>query len=144
MVNSTIESFVFEITGSADKLNAFIELMVPLGLVEVSRTGTVAIARGPGRLITTGEGEMSAGTLPELIDELSKTFNGHLLQPSDAGYEDARKVHNGLIDKRPALIARCRGVADVVDAVKLARELRLEVAVRGGGHNVAGLCDDGG
>ncbi len=48
VIDSTIESFVFEITGSADKLNAFIELMVPLGLVEVSRTGTVAIARGPG------------------------------------------------------------------------------------------------
>ena len=49
VIDSTIESFVFEITGSAEKLNAFIELMVPLGLVEVSRTGTVAIARGPGR-----------------------------------------------------------------------------------------------
>ncbi|MFI4948585.1 MAG: acetolactate synthase small subunit [Alphaproteobacteria bacterium] len=47
VIDSTIESFVFEITGSADKLNAFIELMVPLGLVEISRTGTVAIARGP-------------------------------------------------------------------------------------------------
>ena len=56
----------------------------------------------------------------------------------DAGYEEARKVHNGLVDKRPALIARCHGVADVVDAVKLARKLSLEVAVRGGGHNVAG------
>jgi acetolactate synthase I/III small subunit len=49
VIDSTIESFVFEITGSAEKLSAFIELMVPLGLVEVSRTGTVAIARGPGR-----------------------------------------------------------------------------------------------
>ena len=65
-------------------------------------------------------------------------FSGQLLQPADAGYEAARKVHNGLVDKRPALIARCRGVADVVDAVKLARKLDLEVAVRGGGHNVAG------
>jgi FAD/FMN-containing dehydrogenase len=61
------------------------------------------------------------------------------------GYEEARKVHNGLVDKRPALIARCRGVADVVDAVNLARKLGLEVAVRGGGHNVAGRAtvDDG-
>jgi acetolactate synthase-1/3 small subunit len=49
VIDSTIESFVFEITGSAEKLNAFIELMEPLGLVEVSRTGAVAIARGPGR-----------------------------------------------------------------------------------------------
>ena len=62
-------------------------------------------------------------------------------RPPDAGspgYEEARKVHNGLIDKHPALIARCRGVADVVDAVRFARERGLELAVRGGGHNVAG------
>src|SRR6185436_3032007 len=58
---------------------------------------------------------------------------------------EARKVHNGLVDKRPALIARCRGVADIVDAVKLAKRLNLEVAVRGGGHNVAGRATvDGG
>ena len=61
-----------------------------------------------------------------------------MLSPGDAGYEDARRVHNGLIDKRPALIARCHTTADVVDAVNLARERKLEVSVRGGGHNVAG------
>src|SRR5215475_15527083 len=70
--------------------------------------------------------------------ELASTFGGQLLKPADIGYDDARRVHNGLIDKRPALIARCRGVADVVDAVNLARTHGLEVAVRGGGHNVAG------
>src|SRR5205814_1835842 len=61
------------------------------------------------------------------------------------GYDDVRRVHNGLIDKRPALIARCAGTADVADAVKLARELDVAVAVRGGGHNVAGRAtiDDG-
>ena len=76
---------------------------------------------------------------------LSSTFSGQLLKPADAGYEEARKVHNGLIDKRPALIARCRNTADVVDAVGLARKLGLQVAVRGGGHNVAGrsTIDDG-
>ena len=54
-------------------------------------------------------------------------------------------MHNGLIDKRPALIARCRGLADIVDAVKMARDHKLEVAVRRGGHNVAGRAtiDDG-
>ena len=77
-------------------------------------------------------------TLADAVTELATSFSGQLLQPSDAGYDDARKIHNGLIDKRPALIARCRGVADVVDAVKLARRMNLEVAVRGGGHNVAG------
>ena len=77
--------------------------------------------------------------------ELAATFGGQLLKPADAGYEEARKVHNGLVDKRPALIARCRGVADVMDAVNLTRRLGLEVAVRGGGHNVAGRATiDGG
>lgn len=79
------------------------------------------------------------------ITELSIRFSGQLLSSADAGYEEARKVHNGLIDKRPLLIARCHGVADVVDAVKLARSLNLEVAIRGGGHNVAGRATiDGG
>jgi FAD/FMN-containing dehydrogenase len=82
---------------------------------------------------------MAARTLPDLVTELSKTFGGTLLQPADAGYEEGRKVHNGMIDKRPAVIAQCRGVADIADAVKAARELALDVAIRGGGHNVAGL-----
>jgi FAD/FMN-containing dehydrogenase len=77
-------------------------------------------------------------SLADAITQLSPTFTGRLLQPNDTEYDDARRVHNGLIDKRPALIARCHGTADVVDAVKLARTLGLEVAVRGGGHNVAG------
>ena len=72
------------------------------------------------------------------LAQLVPGFTGRLLQPADADYEDARRVHNGLVDKRPALIARCRGLADVCDAVKVARALNLEVAVRGGGHNVAG------
>src|SRR5687768_399769 len=84
-------------------------------------------------------------SLADATTQLSPTFTGQLLQPNDTGYDDARRVHNGLIDKRPALIARCHGTADVVDAVKLARTLGLEVAVRGGGHNVAGRAtvDDG-
>ena len=72
------------------------------------------------------------------LELLSSTFTGHMLQPSDPGYDDARRVHNGLIDKRPTLIARCRGTADVADAVKLGRAANLEIAVRGGGHNVGG------
>jgi FAD/FMN-containing dehydrogenase len=84
-------------------------------------------------------------SLADAVRDLSLRFSGQLLQPADAGYEDARKVHNGLIDKRPALIARCRGVADVVDAIGLARTLNLEVAVRGGGHSVGGRSTvDGG
>jgi len=84
-------------------------------------------------------------SLADAVTELAGGFSGQLLQPSDAGYQEARKLHNGLVDKRPALIARCRGVADVVEAVNLARRMNLEVAVRGGGHNVAGRATvDGG
>src|SRR6187200_1770787 len=72
------------------------------------------------------------------LEQLTPSFSGRFLQPADAGYDAARQVHNGLVDKRPALIAQCLGAADVADAVKLARTLNLEVAVRGGGHNVAG------
>jgi FAD/FMN-containing dehydrogenase len=76
--------------------------------------------------------------LVESIDHAAHSFTGRLLRPSDADYDDVRRVHNGLIDRHPALIARCGGVADLVDAVTLARTAGLEVAVRGGGHNVAG------
>ena len=89
---------------------------------------------------------MTASSLiHDVAAELAGSFSGEVLRPGDIGYEDARKVHNGLVDKRPALIARCRGTADVVDAVKFARKPGLEVAVRGGGHNVAGRAtiDDG-
>jgi FAD/FMN-containing dehydrogenase len=77
-------------------------------------------------------------SLAATLDQLVPTFTGQLLQPTDAGYDEARRVHNGLVDKRPALIARCYGTADIVDAIKLARASNLEVAIRGGGHNVAG------
>ncbi len=87
----------------------------------------------------------SIGCVASAAAELAATFAGELLKPSDVAYDDVRRVHNGLVDKRPALIARCRGVADVVNAVNLTRRLGLEVAVRGGGHNVAGRATiDGG
>jgi FAD/FMN-containing dehydrogenase len=61
--------------------------------------------------------------------QLVPAFGGSLLQSADAAYDTVRRVHNGLVDKRPALIACCRGTADVADAVKLARALGLEIAV---------------
>ena len=79
------------------------------------------------------------------IVDLSARFLGVLLSPDQSGYDEVRRVHNGMIDRRPALIAGCLGNADIVDAVNFARTHGLELAVRGGGHNVAGraVCDDG-
>jgi FAD/FMN-containing dehydrogenase len=79
------------------------------------------------------------------FDELGGLFRGELLLPSSPGYNTARRIWNGAIDRRPACIARCTGVADVVAAVRFARERELLVAVRSGGHGVGGhaLCDGG-
>src|SRR5690606_29777411 len=72
-------------------------------------------------------------------------FRGRLIGPGHADYDAARAVWHGAIDRRPRLVARCIGAADVVAAVRFARDHDLEIAVRGGGHNVAGtaVCDDG-
>ena len=87
----------------------------------------------------------SISSIAEAATELADTFSGHLLKPTDADYDEARRVHNGLIDKHPALIARCRSAADVASAVNLTQRVGLEAAVRGGGHNVAGRATiDGG
>jgi FAD/FMN-containing dehydrogenases len=79
------------------------------------------------------------------LSEFSDRFHGDLLRPGTDDYESARKVWNGMIDRRPACIARCRSVADVQQAIHFARANDLAIAVRGGGHNAAGLsvCDDG-
>src|SRR5713101_1636325 len=79
------------------------------------------------------------------IQDLKNCLRGDLLRPGDGTYDEARKIYNAMIDKRPALIARCAGAADVIRCVNLAREHQLVLSVRGGGHNVAGkaVCDDG-
>jgi FAD/FMN-containing dehydrogenase len=81
----------------------------------------------------------------ETIEAFAAKLRGKLLQPGDDGYDEARTIWNGMIDKRPSLIARCTGVADVTQAVNFARENKLLVSVRGGGHNVAGsaVCEGG-
>ena len=79
------------------------------------------------------------------IEELRMSMRGPLLRPGDPGYDEARVIFNGMFDRRPALIVRCRGVADVIDTVQFARRHRLLAAVRAGGHSVAGAstCDEG-
>src|SRR3954466_1883497 len=79
------------------------------------------------------------------ITELKRGLRGRLIQPGDADYDEARKVYNAMIHKKPRLIARCADVADVIRCVNFGRENNLLVSIRGGGHNAGGLgiCDDG-
>ncbi len=79
------------------------------------------------------------------IQELKAKLRGELLTPESPSYDDIREVWNAMIDRRPALIARCAGTADVMHALEFARNSDLLVSVRSGGHNIAGnaLCDGG-
>src|SRR5438876_11420694 len=87
----------------------------------------------------------SAALSESAVAELRGSLLGPVLQFGDSEYEDARRVWNGMTDKHPALIARCQGAADVLGAVKFARANDLLVAVRGGGHSIAGhsVCEGG-
>jgi FAD/FMN-containing dehydrogenase len=95
------------------------------------------------RVATTDGG--AAELDEQTIGGLAASLRGGLLRPGDPGYDEGRLLWNGMIDKRPALMARCSGAADVIAAVNFAREHDLLLAVRGGGHGVAGraACDDG-
>ncbi len=75
---------------------------------------------------------------PALLDDLAGRISGRVLAPADDGFDAARRVHNGLVDRNPAVIIRCRSAADAAAAVRFARAEGLDVCVRGGGHNVAG------
>jgi FAD/FMN-containing dehydrogenase len=87
-------------------------------------------------IITNRQCRVKEAMLP--IDRLRSNFRGKLLQPADPDYDGARRIHNGLIDKRPSLIAQCRGAEDIAATLSYARDLSLPVSVRGGGHNVGG------
>jgi FAD/FMN-containing dehydrogenase len=79
------------------------------------------------------------------VQDFTVSLRGEVLRPTDEGYDEARKIHNGMIDRRPTLIARCAGVADVMASVRFARDQQLLVSVRGGGHSVPGFSvSDGG
>jgi FAD/FMN-containing dehydrogenase len=81
----------------------------------------------------------------QILAAFAKDFRGDLVEPSNAAYDETRRLYNGMIDKHPCLIARCTDAADVIAAVKFGRDNGLLIAVRGGGHNGPGLgsCDDG-
>src|SRR5262245_64667975 len=92
------------------------------------------------------EAKHRVGTvLDDALADLAHHFRGQLIRPGDTQYDAARAVWNGAIDRHPAIVARCTGTADVRAAIRFARERDLVVAVRGGGHNVAGTaaCDGG-
>ncbi len=89
----------------------------------------IATVAGPNTTIRDSE-----------VEDFQKGLRGRSLLEGDEGYEEARKIWNGMIDKRPALIAQCAGVGDVIDAVDFARSNNLLVSVRGGGHNIPGNC----
>src|SRR5258708_585223 len=94
--------------------------------------------------VTTLDGG-TARLAPEVVQAWRGGFRGTVLAPGDPAYDETRKIWNAMIDRRPALIARCTGTADVVHAVRFAREHRLLSSARGGGHNIAGLavCEGG-
>jgi FAD/FMN-containing dehydrogenase len=98
-------------------------------------------------LITESTAQSDTPTLlnSTLVEALQARFQGDIIRPSDAGYDDARTIWNAMIDKYPALIARCKNTDDVIQAVNLARDHNLLLSVRGSGHNVAGnaVCDGG-
>ena len=93
------------------------------------------------KLVNTAGAEVDASR----IEQLRSACCGSLIRPGDAEYDSARRIWNGSVDKRPGLILRCSGLADVIAAVRFARENDLLVAIRGGGHNVGGraVCDGG-
>ena len=86
-----------------------------------------------------------ANLASKAIEELTGAIRGQVLQPGKPGFDEARGIWNGMIDRHPAVIVRCAGVADIRRAVAFARDNDLLLAVRGGGHNIAGtaICDDG-
>jgi FAD/FMN-containing dehydrogenase len=88
--------------------------------------------------------DMTTATLND-IKSLKQRLNGTVILPGDSTYDEARSIWNGMIDRRPAVIVRCRSEADVIQAVTYARENQLIVSIRGGGHNIAGhaVCDGG-
>ncbi len=102
----------------------------------IDHGGTVTALRRDGTIV-----ELDAAT----VEAVAASFAGDLLRRGDAGYDEARRVWNGMIDRHPALIARCASTDDVVRTVDVVRTHDIVMSVRGGGHNAAGgaMCNDG-
>jgi len=81
----------------------------------------------------------------QAVIQFRSQLRGELIEPKDAAYEEARKVYNAMISRKPALIAKCADVADVIAAIQFGQQHGVKVSIRGGGHNAGGLgvCDDG-
>lgn len=94
--------------------------------------------------VTTRQGA-EVGLEDTVVEAFKARLRGALLRPGDVGYEDTRTIHHGMIDHRPALIARCAGVADGLTGVRFARDYDVLVSVRGGGHGMPGFagCEGG-
>src|SRR6516164_5900155 len=86
-----------------------------------------------------GRQNMTSLAATTAYQELAAAVRGEVTMPTDPGYDQARAVYNAMIDKRPAAVVRCRDTADVITCVRFARAHGIEIAVRGGGHNAAGL-----
>ncbi|MFI5420948.1 MAG: FAD-binding oxidoreductase, partial [Nitrososphaerales archaeon] len=96
-------------------------------------------------IATATEVDKRNATVVEAANTLRSEFRGEIILPTDNSYEETRKIWNGMINKHPAIIARCLGTSDIIKAVKFGRDHDLTISLRGGGHNVAGhaVCDGG-
>ena len=122
---------------------AGVAAVLPAGRMLAAAEAALTEIQSDVRAVTSTGGETSIERAA--VEELKESLRGVLLMPGNAGYDHSRAVWNGMIDRRPALIARCEGTADVADALTFARERDLLVSVRGGGHSISGkaVCEGG-
>src|SRR5690242_12552837 len=120
------------------------------GRIDSNTTPQIRLVFAPritslGQSATKMDPSAPVSLFPDDVAALRARLCGRLLEPGDDGYDNARLVWNGMIDRRPKLIAGCAGPADVIESVDFARRHGLTLSVRGGGHNVAGyaVCDGG-